>query len=127
MSTPRPAGAGRPPRGSRKVAKPHVLESAKVPLAPAADLAFGSASGPGSTVAAVAQEEEFAALDAMLQARQRAGLTQQQVAQRMGVKQSALARVESSLGSRKHAPSLATLRKYANAVGCRLEIKMVRQ
>ena len=27
MSAPRPAGAGRPPRGSRKVAKPHFLES----------------------------------------------------------------------------------------------------
>ena len=28
MNAPRPAGAGRPPRGSRKVAKPHFLESA---------------------------------------------------------------------------------------------------
>jgi len=98
-----------------------------VPFGSAACIAARSASGPGVRAAAEAQEEEFVALDAMLQARQRAGLTQEQVAQRMGVKQSALARVESSLGSRKHAPSLATLRKYANAVGFRLEIKMVPQ
>jgi len=63
----------------------------------------------------------------LLRARQRAGLTQAQVAERMGVKQSALARVEGSLASRRHAPSLATLRKYAAAVGCRLEINLVPQ
>lgn len=68
--------------------------------------------------------DEFAALDGLLEARRRAGLTQEQVAERMGVKQSALARIESSLTSRKHSPSLATLRKYAAAVGCRIEIKL---
>lgn len=40
----------------------------------------------------------------------------------MGVKQSPLARIETSLTSRKHAPSLATLRKYASALGCQIEI-----
>lgn len=69
--------------------------------------------------------DEYAALDELLAARLRAGLTQEQVAERMGVKQSALARVEASLGSRKHSPSLTTLRKYAAALGCRLEIKLV--
>ena len=54
-------------------------------------------------------------------------LTQAQVAELMGVKQSALARVEGALASRHHAPSLATLRKYAQAVGCRLELRMVLQ
>ena len=29
MSAPRPAGAGRPPRGSRKVAEPHFLETSQ--------------------------------------------------------------------------------------------------
>lgn len=72
-------------------------------------------------------EDEFAALDILLEARSKAGLTQEQVAVRMGVSQPALARVESSLGSRKHSPSLATLRKYASAVGCKLEIKLVPQ
>ena len=68
--------------------------------------------------------DEFAALDVLLDARHRAGLTQEQVAERMGVKQSALARIETSLTSRKHSPSLATLRKYAAAVGCSLEIRL---
>ena len=86
-----------------------------------------SAADPVFKQAFADSEEEFAALDALLAARQRAGLSQEQVAQRMGVKQSALARVESSLGSRKHAPSLSTLRKYAQAVGCRLEIQLVPQ
>ena len=61
--------------------------------------------------------DEFAALDLLLEARRRAGLTQAQVAERMGVKQSALARIETSLTSHKHATSLATL-------GCRIEIRL---
>lgn len=69
--------------------------------------------------------DEFAALDALLSARRRAGLTQAQVAERMGVKQSALARIETSLNSRRHSPSLATLRRYAEALGCRVEIRVV--
>jgi DNA-binding XRE family transcriptional regulator len=68
--------------------------------------------------------DEFAALDVLLDARRRAGLTQEEVAERMGVKQSALARIETSITSRKHSPSLATLRKYAAAVGCKLEIRL---
>lgn len=71
-----------------------------------------------------ALQDEFAALDALLRARREAGLTQAQVAERMGIKQSALARIESSLGSKKHSPTLATLRKYADACGKRLEIRL---
>lgn len=69
--------------------------------------------------------DEFAALDVLLEARRNAGLTQAEVAGRMGVSQPALARVEASLGSRKHSPSLATLRKYAEACGKHLEIRLV--
>ena len=72
-------------------------------------------------------QDEFTALDVLLEARRRAGLTQEQVAARMGVSQPALARVETSLGSRKHSPSLATLRKYAVAVGCKLQIRLVHE
>lgn len=68
--------------------------------------------------------DEFAALDTLLEARRRAGLTQEQVAERMGIKQSALARIETSIASRKHAPSLTTLRKYAAALGYKLEIRL---
>ena len=69
--------------------------------------------------------DEFAALDALLAVRKAAGLTQVEVAARMGIKPSSLARIEGSLGSHKHSPSLETLRKYARACGKRLEIRLV--
>jgi DNA-binding XRE family transcriptional regulator len=68
--------------------------------------------------------DEFAALAVLLDARQRAELTQADVAARMGVAQSSVARLEATAGSRKHAPSLATLRRYADAVGCDLRITL---
>ena len=69
--------------------------------------------------------DEFALLDGFLKARSAQGLTQAQVAQKIGTTQSAVARMES--GSGKHSPSLATLSKYAEALGCRLELKLVRK
>jgi transcriptional regulator with XRE-family HTH domain len=71
-----------------------------------------------------AQAEEFLLLDELLRARQRAGLTQAEVAKRMGTLTPAVARLEGGGGKNRHSPSLATLRKYAEAVGCRLEIKL---
>lgn len=71
-----------------------------------------------------ALEDEFATLTELLRARQRAGMTQADVADRMGIAQASVARLESSAGSRKHAPSLATLRRYAAAVGCDLRITL---
>jgi transcriptional regulator with XRE-family HTH domain len=71
-----------------------------------------------------AQAEEFALLDELLRARQKAGMTQAEVAARMGTKTPAVARLEAGGGSKRHSPSVATLRKYANAVGCRLEIRL---
>ena len=96
-----------------------------VPFDPAAEAKRQIGADPAFAAAGHAQAEEFAALDALLKARQRTGLTQARVAQPMGVKQSALARIESSLVSHTHAPSLTTLRKYADALGCRLEIKLI--
>src|SRR6266581_9558270 len=71
-----------------------------------------------------AQGDEFALLDELLKARRRAGLTQAEVAERMGTKSPAVARLEAGGGSKRHSPSLITLRKYAQAVGCRLEIRL---
>src|SRR5215475_1323761 len=71
-----------------------------------------------------AQAEEFAWLDELLKARRQAGLTQAEVASRMGTKTPAVARLEAGGGSQRHSPSVATLRKYAEAVGCRLEIRL---
>lgn len=72
-----------------------------------------------------ALEDEFALFDEMLKAREQAGLTQAEVAERMGTKAPAVARLEAGGGRGGHSPSLATLRKYAHAVGCQLEIRMV--
>ncbi|KHL68640.1 XRE family transcriptional regulator [Pseudomonas flexibilis] len=69
--------------------------------------------------------EEFALLDEMLAARRAAGLTQAQVAERMGTKAPAVARLENALASGKHSPSLDTLRKYAAALGKRVEVHLV--
>jgi DNA-binding XRE family transcriptional regulator len=71
-----------------------------------------------------ALEDEFVALDALLTARRKAGLSQAEVARRMGMKSSSLARIETSLGNHKHSPSLATLRRYAQACGKKLIIKI---
>ena len=71
-------------------------------------------------------ESQFRLFDELLRARHQAGLTQSEVAERMGTKASAVARLESGGGHRKHSPSIATLHKYAQAVGCRLEIRLVR-
>lgn len=68
---------------------------------------------------------EFVLLRQMLRARQKAGLSQAEVAERMGTKAPAITRLESSLGNGKHSPSLATLQKYASAVGCELQVKLV--
>jgi len=68
-------------------------------------------------------DEEFAFLEEILKARAAAGLTQAEVAERIGTTQSAIARLESP--SSRHSPSVETLQKYARALGCRVEIKFV--
>ncbi len=74
-----------------------------------------------------ALEPEFELLDELLKARDEAGLTQEEVAKRMGTSRPAVARIEAGGGSKRHSPSIATLRKYAEAVGCKLQIKLVRK
>jgi DNA-binding XRE family transcriptional regulator len=67
-------------------------------------------------------EEKYTLIREMLSARSMSGLTQEAVAKMMGTTKSAVSRLESA---GKHAPSLMTLKKYAQAVGCDLEIKLV--
>ena len=71
-----------------------------------------------------ALESEYALAHEMLSARTRAGLTQEAVAVRMGTTKSAVSRLE---GASKHAPSVASLKKYADAVGCTLKIELIPQ
>lgn len=67
-------------------------------------------------------EEEYLLVREMLSARSKSGLTQEAVAALMGTTKSAVSRLESAA---KHAPSITTLKKYAQAVGCKLEIRLV--
>ncbi|PTL37107.1 transcriptional regulator [Candidatus Methylomirabilis limnetica] len=67
---------------------------------------------------------EYQVANQMLKARSRAGLTQDAVAERMGTTKSAVSRLESA---GKHAPSLTTLKRYAKAVGCDLQVRLVPQ
>ncbi len=71
-----------------------------------------------------ALEAEYALAHEMLSARARAGLTQEAVADRMGTTKSAVSRLESA---GKHAPSVASLKRYADAVGCTLKIEFIPQ
>ena len=70
------------------------------------------------------EREEGELLDQLLKARHDAGLTQAQVAERMGTQPPAVARLERSLATGKHSPSLATLRKYAHACGRELVLQI---
>ncbi|WP_446718612.1 helix-turn-helix domain-containing protein [Ferrovum sp. JA12] len=68
---------------------------------------------------------EFAILDEILAARKEAGLTQAQVAKRMGTQTPAIARLENSLATGKHSPSLNTIKRYAAALGKKVELHLV--
>ena len=70
-------------------------------------------------------EEEFSLFDELIQARHKAGLTQEEVAEKMGTKAPAIARIESYGRTNNRSPSLNTLQKYADAVECELQIKLV--
>jgi DNA-binding XRE family transcriptional regulator len=67
-------------------------------------------------------EDEYRLIRELLEARSRAGLTQEEVAESMGTTKSAVSRLESA---GKHSPSVGTLKKYAHAVGCEVEIRLV--
>lgn len=68
---------------------------------------------------------EFAFLDEVLKARAAAGLTQAEVAARIGTTQSAVARLESA--ESRHSPSIATLQRYAKALGYEVQIRLVKR
>lgn len=71
------------------------------------------------------EREEMPMLDSILKARAEAGLTQAQVAERMGTKAPAVARLESALITGRPSPSMATLQKYAMALGKKLEVRFI--
>lgn len=66
-----------------------------------------------------ALEEEFALASAVIEARSRAGLTQEELAKRMGTTQPVVARLESG----RSRPSTHTLERLAKATGSTLVIR----
>lgn len=70
------------------------------------------------------EREEGELLDALLKIRHDAGLTQAEVAIRMGTLAPAVARLERALATGKHSPSIATVRKYVKACGKRLVLQV---
>lgn len=65
---------------------------------------------------------EYAVANELLKARTRAGLTQEAVASLMGTSKSTISRLEAA---GRHSPSLSSLQKYAEAVGCKVQVKLV--
>lgn len=72
-----------------------------------------------------ALNEEFSLLEAMLKARLKAGKTQDDVAKVMKTTTSVVGRLETGGGKKKHSPTIESLRRYARAVNCDLEVKFV--
>lgn len=69
-----------------------------------------------------AQAAEFAMAHELIAARTLAGLTQADVAERMGTTQSTVARLEGG----KATPSLRSVQRYAQAVGLRAVVRLER-
>lgn len=64
--------------------------------------------------------DEFGMARELIAARTRVGLTQAEVAERMGTTQSVIARLEGG----KRQPSMRTVQRYANAIGCRAVVRL---
>jgi transcriptional regulator with XRE-family HTH domain len=82
------------------------------------DLHIGWLKDPAYREEYDALEGEFVIATALIRARARAGLTQEQLAERMGTKQEVVARWEGG----KVLPSTRTLAKFAKATGTTLQI-----
>ncbi len=68
-------------------------------------------------------QTEFAPIRAILDARMKKGMTQAQIAKKMGTTQSAIARVESGNIN----PTIGFMQKLADALGLRLSIRFLPQ
>ena len=66
-------------------------------------------------------QPEFAVINAMIQARRKKGITQVDLARKMGTKQSVISRLESGRAN----PSIGFLKKLANLLQTTLEIRFV--
>jgi DNA-binding XRE family transcriptional regulator len=74
-----------------------------------------------------ALENEFALLKEMVGARIKAKKTQEDIAKAMGTSTSVIGRLETGGGRKHHSPTLATLLKYADALGYELQLKLTKR
>jgi predicted transcriptional regulator len=68
-------------------------------------------------------EPDFMVIEKLIQKRIENGLTQKQIAEKVGTRQSAISRLESGT----YNPSLSFLQKVADALGSRLQVKLVQK
>lgn len=68
---------------------------------------------------------DYNILEQLVKARHQAKLTQADIASSMGTTASAIARLESGGGKKRHSPSLRTLRMYADALNCDIKMQLV--
>ncbi len=76
-------------------------------------------AGEPSRVDEAARHVARRLLESLIEARSRAGLSQAEVARRMGVPQPAIVRLEAGT----HSPTLTTLSRYASAIGVDLDVR----
>ena len=77
-------------------------------------------ANPAVQAAHESQAAEFDMARELIAARSRAGLTQSDVAERMGTTQSVIARLEGG----KAVPSMRSVQRYAQAVGARAVVRL---
>ncbi len=67
-----------------------------------------------------ANAPEYEIVRALIAARRKAGLTQDEMAKKMGTQQASIARIESG----RHMPSLRTIERYAAATGHKVALRL---
>lgn len=88
------------------------------------DLVKAALSKPAVKKAYDELEEEFALLKEAVRIRSQIGKTQEEVAKAMGTTTSVVGRLETG-GGKRHSPTLATLRRYAKALNCDLQLRFI--
>ena len=75
--------------------------------------------GDASGIQDAAMELTKRLMDSLIEARRESGLSQAEVAERMGVSQPAIGRLETGT----HSPTLMTLARYASAIGVDVRVR----
>lgn len=77
------------------------------------------------TIAQTDHHPELHIIKQLVSARRSAKKTQAEIALSMNTTASAIARLESGGGKKRHSPSVRTLRMYADALGCDIQFQLI--